>query len=115
MMSSPYTYFADLQQQIPEIPADSIVSRTIHSDDDVKVVLFGFATGQELSEHTAATPAMLYFVQGEADLTLGADTLKAQAGTWTHMPPHLPHSIVAKTPVVMLLLLFKSAAVPQDK
>ncbi len=107
-MNSPYAFIADLQQQIPEIPTDSIVSRTIYSDDDVKVILFGFAAGQELSEHTAAMPAMLYFVQGEADLTLGEDALKAQAGTWTHMPPHLPHSIVAKTPVVMLLLLFKS-------
>lgn len=114
-MSSPYVYLADLHQQIPEIPADSIVSRTIHSDDDVKVVLFGFAAGQELSEHTAAMPAMLYFVQGEAALTLGEDSLTAQAGTLAHMPPHLPHSIVAKTPVVMLLLLFKSAVMSQDK
>lgn len=109
-MKSPYAYIADLQQEIPEIPTDSIVSRTLHNDDDVKVILFGFAAGQELSEHTAAMPAMLCFVQGEADLTLGQDALSAQPGTWTHMPPHLPHSIVAKTPVVMLLLLFKSAA-----
>ena len=109
-MNTPYAFIADIRQQIPEIPTDSIVSRTIHSDDGVKVILFGFAVGQELSEHTAAMPAMLYFVQGEADLTLGKDALNAQPGTWTHMPPHLPHSIVAKTPVVMLLLLFKSAA-----
>jgi quercetin dioxygenase-like cupin family protein len=110
-MISPYAFIADLKQQIPEIPADSIVSRTIHSDHDVKMVLFGFAAGQELSEHTAAMPAMLYFVQGKADLTLGKEALNAQAGTWAHMSPHLPHSIVAKTPVVMLLLLFKSSSV----
>jgi len=109
-MSSPYAFIANLLEQIPEIPADSIVSRTLHSGDDVKVILFGFAAGQELSEHTAAMPAMLYFVQGEADLTLGEDSLAAKAGAWAHMPPHLPHSIVAKTPVVMLLLMFKSAA-----
>ena len=109
-MNTPYAFIADIQQQIPEIPTDSIVSRTIHSDDEVKVILFGFAVGQELSEHTAVMPAMLYFVQGEADLTLGEDALDAQAGTWAHMPPNLPHSIVAKTSVVMLLLLFKSAA-----
>ena len=72
-MTSPYAFIADLEQQIPEIPTDSIVSRTIHNDDGVNVILFGFAAGQELSEHTAAMPAMLYFVQGEADLTLGDD------------------------------------------
>ena len=113
-MNSSYAFIADLSQQIPEIPADSIVSRTLHSDDDVKVVLFGFAPGQELSEHTAAVPALLCFVQGEANLTLGEDTLVAKAGAWAHMPPHLPHSIVAKTPVVMLLLMFKSTAMPKS-
>ena len=109
-MNSTYTFINDLLKQIPEIPADSIISRTLHNDDEVKVVLFGFAAGQELSEHTAAMPAILYFVQGEADLTLGEDTLAAQLGTWAHMPPQLPHSIVAKTPVVMLLLLLKTSS-----
>ncbi len=111
-MNSTYTYVANLLQQIPEIPTDSILSRTFYQDELVRVVLFAFATGQELSEHTAATPAQLYFVQGEADLKLGSDSMKAQAGTWVRMPPHLPHSIIAKTPLVMLLWLFKS---PSEK
>jgi quercetin dioxygenase-like cupin family protein len=109
-MNSPYTYITDLLEQIPEIPTDSIISRTLHNDDEVKAILFAFAEGQELSEHTAAMPAMLYFVRGDADLTLGDDLQAARAGTWAHMPPHLPHSIVAKTPVVMLLLLLKTPA-----
>lgn len=109
-MTSSYTYIADLSQQIPDIPADSIISRTVHNDEQVKVVLFAFAAGQELSEHTAAMPAVLHFVQGDADLTLGADSMAAGPGTWVHMPSQLPHSIVAKTPVVMLLLLLKNGA-----
>ena len=34
-------------------------------------------------------------------------TVNAKAGTWVHMPKGLRHSIQAKTPVVMLLLLLK--------
>lgn len=105
----PYTYIANLPEQVPEIPADSIISRTIYSDKQVKTILFAFAAGQELSEHTSSQVATLYFVQGEADLTLGSDKLTAQAGTWAHMQPHLPHSIVAKTPVLMLLTMVKPA------
>jgi ferredoxin len=86
---------------------DSIVSRTLHGDDGVKAVIFGFAAGQELSEHTASMPATLVFLQGEADLKLGEDRMSAQPGTWVHMPPNMPHSITAKTPVVMLLLLLR--------
>ncbi len=106
-MNETHTYIANLIEQVPDIPADSIVSRTVYSDDRLKTILFGFAPGQELSEHTSAQTAILHFVQGEAELTLGEDTMTAQAGTWVHMPPHLPHSITAKTTVLMLLLMFK--------
>jgi hypothetical protein len=40
--------------------------------------------GQELSKHTAAKPAMLFFAKGEAGLGLG-DVQEAQPGTWIHM------------------------------
>lgn len=108
-MSANYAYFPDLSGMFPDIPPDSIVSRTFHSEGQVKAILFGFAAGQELSEHTASQTAILHFLQGEADLTLGEDSMEAQAGTWVQMPPQLPHSVVAKTPVVMLLLLVKGS------
>jgi quercetin dioxygenase-like cupin family protein len=102
-----YTFFDDLSQLVPDVPTDSILSRQLYATEHVKVIMFGFAPGQELSEHTASVPAALYFVRGEADLTLGPDHMAAHAGTWAHMPPQMPHSIVAKTPVVMLLLMFQ--------
>lgn len=102
------TSYADLAAQV-QIPPDGTISRTIYQDAGVKAVLFGFAAGQELSEHTAATAAVLHFVQGEARVTFGAEVLEARPNTWVHLPPHMPHSIVATTPVVMLLLLLKAA------
>lgn len=54
-------------------------------------------------------PAIMHFVQGEARVTLGNDTIDAQPNTWVHMPAHLPHSIHARTPVIMLLLLLREA------
>lgn len=107
-MNLPYTHLNDLISQLPEIPADSIVSRTLYSDERLKVVLFGFAPGQELSEHTASQPALIHILDGEATLTLGDDTHDATGGTWVHMTPNLPHSLQAKTAVKMLLTLLKS-------
>lgn len=106
-MNLDYTYIASLAEQIKDIPPDSIISRTFYSDEKMKGILFGFAAGQELSEHTSSQTALIHIIQGEADLTLGGDSRPAQAGTWVHMPPQLPHSVVAKTPVLMLLLMFK--------
>ena len=97
-----------LDEAATDIPADSILSRTIHSDGGAKTILFTFAAGQELSEHTASKTAILFFIEGQAELTLGPDRHAAQAGTWVQMPPHLPHSIKATSRVVMLLTMIDS-------
>jgi quercetin dioxygenase-like cupin family protein len=105
-MTTNYTHLLDLTKEA-EPPADGILSRTIHQDDQVKAVVFGFGQGQELSEHTASKAAMLYFVKGEAVVGLGEEVKEAVPGTFIHMSPGLKHSIKAKTPVVMLLVLLK--------
>jgi quercetin dioxygenase-like cupin family protein len=105
-MAPEYTFFADLARQL-EPPVDGTLSRTLYQDDRLKAVLFGFAAGQELSEHTASAPAVMHFVSGEAAITLGDDAKDVGPGAWAHMAPGLPHSVRAKTPVVMLLLLLK--------
>ena len=103
-----YTFLGDPGAEI-QIPANGILSRTLHNDDQIKVVIFGFDEGQELSAHTAPMAAMLQFLQGEARLTLGGETMDARAGSFAYMPPKLEHGIVAKTPVVMLLVMMKQA------
>jgi quercetin dioxygenase-like cupin family protein len=104
--------FIDNLAQVVEIPPDGILSRTIYEHEQFKAILFGFDAGQELSEHTASVPAVLYIVQGEAALTLGEDTKQAQPGTWVEMPARLPHAVYAQTPVVMLLIMAKNTPRP---
>jgi quercetin dioxygenase-like cupin family protein len=110
-METIYTYVADLGMQ-DDIPTDGILSRTIHDDDRVKAVVFSFGASQELSEHTASMPAILHIVKGEAELGLGDDVVEAKSGTWVHMPARLSHRVLAKTPLVMLLLLLKAGTLP---
>lgn len=105
-MTTEFTFIAELAAQLPEIPPDSIISRTFYSGNGTKAILFGFAPGQELSEHTAAKSATIYFLKGQASLTLGDHEFEAGPGTWAHMPPNLPHSILAKTQVSMLLFMY---------
>lgn len=105
-MAPSYAYFHDLANDA-ELPERGILSRTLHSDDRLKVVLFSFAQGEELSEHTASMPAVLHFLRGEAAVTLGDDAVNAGPGTWIHMPRGMRHSIQARMPAVMLLLLLK--------
>ena len=105
-MEGSYHLVTDLAKEVTP-PAGGILSRALYSDDRFKAVGFGFAAGEELSEHTAAFPAVLQILSGDATVTLGGDTHELSAGAWVHMPARLPHSVKARTPVTMLLLLLK--------
>lgn len=54
-----YTHILNLAKDA-EPSTDGILSRTIYQDNRIKTVVFGFGKGQELSEQTAAKPAMLF-------------------------------------------------------
>lgn len=107
-MSSELIYLGDVRA-IESQEKDSILSKTVQNDERSKIILFSFAPGQELSAHTAPFPATLYFAKGEADVTLGEEEFKAGEGSFAYMPPNLVHGIRAKTPVVMLLTMFKNS------
>ncbi|NUQ70936.1 MAG: cupin domain-containing protein [Chthonomonadales bacterium] len=100
------TAIMDMSAEV-EIPHDGIISRTIHNDDRLKVVLFGFDAGQELSEHTASVPATIHILSGQAVVTLGDDQRSAGPGFWAWMPAELPHTVEAAAPTVMLLYMIK--------
>lgn len=104
-MTNEMVYIDNIEDLIEEFPPDSILSRMVYQDQSQKTILFGFQPGQELSEHTASVPAVLHFIEGEADLMLGEESKTARKGTWVHLPPDMPHSVLAKTKVLMLLTM----------
>jgi quercetin dioxygenase-like cupin family protein len=91
------------------IPESGRISRVLHDDPALKVLIFGFAAGHEFASHSAAVPVTLLFLEGEALLTLGEQRQEVGPGAWVHMEAKLVHSVTAKTPVRMLLQMHKSA------
>lgn len=109
-----YTFIPDLAARIAALvaqaphPTAHVQGRALYTDEHVKVLAFPFEAGQALEEHTAPHPIVLHFLEGEADVTLGPDTLEVRGRAWMHLPPDMPHSIHARTPTVMLLLVFQT-------
>lgn len=108
-LTQPSVTIPDLLVHQP-IPDEGILTRTVFEAPHTKCVLFTFSAGQELSEHTASMPAVMHFLQGQAEVRLGGDTVQAGPGTWVHMSAGCLHAIRTKTPTVMLLTLFRPAA-----
>ena len=106
-----HQFIADLTAEAP-IPERGILSQTLSDEDGVRLVLFSFAPGEELSEHTAARPAIVHILSGEAEVVASGRSYPAGAGSWLRMAVGTPHAIRAATGLVMALYLLPGARVP---
>ena len=95
--------------QETQFAPNGIVSRTLLRTPTVRVVLFGFAEGQELTEHTSTQHALVQILSGECEFSLTGKPHNLKAGDFLYMPPGLPHAAKATTQFSMLLTLFKQA------
>ena len=90
-----------------EYQAGSVVSRTIIDKKAGTVTLFAFDEGQGLSEHTAPYDALVYILDGEADITLSGKPVRLKKGELTIMPADEPHALTAVTKFKMLLTMIR--------
>ncbi len=98
---------ADLSA-LREVAEGGIVSKPIVENEHHKIVLFTFAAGQELSEHTASVPAVIHVLEGSARVVLDGVAHEATAGSWYYMPAELRHAVQAETALTMLLTMFRT-------
>ena len=87
------------------IQLGAVVSKVVYRDAEIDVTVFGFDTGEGLTEHMAARPAIIQVLSGRLRCTVDGDETPVAPGTWLHMSPGTPHSMVAEEPTVMLLTL----------
>ena len=86
----------------------SIVSRTLLDKKTGSVTLFAFDKGQRLSEHTAPFDAMVYVLEGEAEITISGRPYRLKEGEMIIMPANEPHAVNAPKKFKMLLVMIKS-------
>lgn len=103
-MSEQFAIITALHEPL-DAPADSIVSRTVYNGDGLRIVLFAFAPGQELTEHTSTREALIHVLEGEGLITLGDERVDVRAGTLIRMAPNLPHSVQAHSALRMVLTM----------
>jgi quercetin dioxygenase-like cupin family protein len=103
-MPDHYTHISDLAAEAP-IPARGILSQTLSNEGGVELVLFAFAAGERLSEHTSARPAIIHILSGEGELSVAGDSFPAKPGTWVRMAAETKHALTASSPIAMALYL----------
>ena len=105
MTSDPsFTVLENLLDEV-EIPENGTLSRVVLNADGLRVVLFAFATGEQLTDHSATVPAVVQVIKGRLEMTLGDQKMEIDPGSWVHMDAHLIHALVALEPSVVILTL----------
>jgi quercetin dioxygenase-like cupin family protein len=72
------------------------------------VTVFAFDKGQGLSEHTAPYDALIYVIEGKAEVTISGSKYLLQEGETILMPANEPHALKALERFKMLLVMVKS-------
>ncbi len=93
---------------------NGIVSRTLLRTAWSRTVLFGFAQGQELTEHTSTQHALIQILSGSCEFSLAGVPRNLKTGDLLYMPPNLPHAVMATEQFSMLLTLSKPALIPDS-
>ena len=86
---------------------DAVVSKTLVKQPTGTITLFAFDKGQELSEHSAPFDALVHVLDGEAELIIGGEPVRVQAGEFMNMPANIPHAVKAVSPFKMLLTMIR--------
>jgi quercetin dioxygenase-like cupin family protein len=85
----------------------SVVSKTLIKKQIGNITLFAFDAGQGLSEHTAPFDAVVYILEGSAEITIGGKMSTVNTGEMLIMPANVPHALHAKERYKMLLVMIR--------
>jgi quercetin dioxygenase-like cupin family protein len=88
----------------------AVVSKEIIKSDSATITLFAFDKGQSLSEHTAPFEVMVNVIDGTAEITVSGHSCIVNRGQMIIIPCDCPHSLKAKEPFKMLLIMARSRA-----
>ena len=86
----------------------AIVSREIVKKTTGTVTLFAFDKGQGLSEHTAPFDAIVYIVDGRAQVKINKKASMVKKGQMIVIPANKPHSLKATAKFKMLLIMIRA-------
>jgi quercetin dioxygenase-like cupin family protein len=95
--------FADLV----DYQQGKVISLTMVQNASLSMTLFAFSKGEAISTHSAPGDALVYILDGQAQITIGDQQLNAKAGEVVVMPANIPHGLDATENFKMLLILVK--------
>lgn len=86
---------------------NAVVSKMLINKKNGNVTLFAFDEGEGLSEHTAPFDALIYCIEGKAEVIISRNKNIIDEGQLIIMPSNQTHSIKALSKFKMMLIMIK--------
>lgn len=96
------------QSDVVQYQPGAVVSRTLVKGPGGSVTAFAFDAGEGLSEHTAPFDALVWMIEGEAEITISGNPHPLQTGQLLKLPARQPHAVKAIARFKMLLVMIKT-------
>jgi quercetin dioxygenase-like cupin family protein len=96
------------QPDLVALQPGAVVSRTLVKAAGGTVTAFAFDTGEALSEHSAPFDALVFGVEGTAEVTISGAPHRVSAGDLLRLPANVPHALRATAPFKMILVMVKA-------
>ena len=94
--------------ELLEYQDSSILSRVLLKNNGGTVTLFAFDLGEGLSEHTAPFEALVFVIDGEAEVEIAGRAYSVRTGETITLPANIPHAVKAATRFKMLLTMIRA-------
>jgi quercetin dioxygenase-like cupin family protein len=96
------------QSALVQYQSGAVVSRTLIKKSAGTVTAFAFDAGEGLSEHTAPYDALVFGVDGEAEISIAGVAHRVSAGQLLKLPAERPHAVKAITSFKMILVMIRA-------
>jgi len=96
------------QADLIQYQTGSVVSRTLMKQPGGNVTAFAFDQGEGLSEHTAPFDAIVFMIEGDAEVSIAKNIHRIHAGQILILPASQPHAVKAITRFKMILVMIKA-------
>ena len=111
-MTESFTRLVDMTRafklkEMADYQEHAVVSREIIRKSAGTMTVFAFDKDEGLSEHTAAFDALVYILEGEAEIRIDGKPHSVKEGEMLIMPANKPHALKALTRYKMLLVMIK--------
>lgn len=93
--------------ELVSVQPGAVVSRTVMKGPSGSVTLFAFAAGEGLSEHATPHEALVFVLDGEAEVSVAGEARLVSTGQAVRLPASVPHAVRARSDFRMMLVMLR--------